>query len=172
MEIFIERMVNKGIGNLNNDEMKELLAMENELASLQQQVNGGLASEEVDNSYRKDFFINLQHVDDGVEKVWEIKDICLKIEKEIAALKQLKSSVNLDEDELFNYYLLSLLYAVERESGYAHYFIRYKNKILRELDMKAKDFDIVYQSISKLLADYYKNLKDSNMETITAEKIE
>jgi len=59
---------------------------------------------------------------------------------------------------------------VERESGYAHYFIRYKNKILRELDVKAKDFDIVYQSISKLLADYYKNLKDSNMETINAEK--
>ena len=81
MEIFIERMVNKGIGNLNNDEMKELLAMENELASLQQQVNGGLASEEVDNSYRKDFFINLQHVDDGVEKVWEIKDICLKLRR-------------------------------------------------------------------------------------------
>lgn len=170
MEIFIERMVNKGIGNLNNDEMKELLAMENELASLQQQVNGGLASEEVDNSYRKDFFINLQHVDDGVEKVWEIGDICVKIDKEIAALKQLKSAMSLEEDELFNYYLLSLLYAVERESGYAHYFIRYKNKILRELDVKAKDFDIVYQSISKLLADYYKNLKDSNMETINAEK--
>ena len=35
MEIFIERMVNKGIGNLNNDEVKELLAMENELDLLQ-----------------------------------------------------------------------------------------------------------------------------------------
>jgi len=106
-----------------------------------------------DNSYRKDFFINLQHIDDGVEKVLEIGDICLKIDKEIAALKQLKSSVNLDEDELFNYYLFSLLYAVERESGNAHYFVKYKNKILNDLDVKAKDFDIVYQSISKLLTD-------------------
>ena len=40
MEIFIERMVNKGINSLSDDEMKELLAMENELALLQQQVNG------------------------------------------------------------------------------------------------------------------------------------
>jgi len=50
MEIFIERMVNKGINNLSDDEVKELLAMENELDLLQKQVNGQaidkMASEE------------------------------------------------------------------------------------------------------------------------------
>lgn len=171
IEKFIERYIEEGVDNLNNEEINKLLEMEKELDLLKSQLNGeSIKNGDIDYSYRKEFFVNLEFVDNVLEKVLEIDDICSKMDKEIEILKKLKSSSGLEEDEILNYYLLSLLYVVERESGYANYFVKYKNKIMKELGIKAKDFDMVYQSISKLLIDYYKSLKGNDIETINNEK--
>ncbi|MEK5039444.1 DNA primase family protein [Sporosarcina sp. FSL K6-3457] len=174
IEKFIERLMDKGLDNLSNEEIKELLEMEKELEALQNQLRGNevnnATSGVVDSSYRKEFFVNLEYDEDEIIQVLEMNEVCIKVEKEIEALKILKSSGSLEEDEILNYYLLSLLHVIERESGYAHYFVKYKNKIRKEFGIKAKDFDMVYQSLSKLLTDYYKSLKGNDIETINNEK--